>query len=417
MPADSTPTETPVDDASVGVANAEHAVQLIVALEHERRLTEARQINLMAEIESACVASEDGHASAKVMVRHNAKLSGAEAAARQKVCRLVKRCQQINVVFQSGGIGVDQIRLLGRVYANRRIQGEFVDQQGWFIAQAQELSFDDFEQVVAAWVELTDQDGLDPADRAHQDRNCTMVQNAMSKGWETKAAQAPNAGAIEKEIFDAYVEAEFHRDWEAAKEVHGDAVCNDLLARTDAQRRADAHHQIFLDAAANAEVSAAARVVHNVMWAQNSYDEMTSRFAGNSPNPLDPDSHRCSTVDGYRLDPADAFTDSLRSEIRRVVVDAKGVVIDMGRARFFTGLARLAAQFNHHECSWIGCHVPTSRCQIDHMQQHSKQGLTDQANAVPMCRRHNRHKEKGYAVWRDDTGKIHIKTPAGREIR
>lgn len=416
MPADTTTLEAPVEDATWQVVDAETAVKMIVELERERRQVEVRQVNLLAALDVSCAPGEHGHASGKVMMRHNANLSGSEAAARQKVARLVNKCARIDAVFQACELGVDQIRLLGRVFSNRRIRAAFIDQQDWFIARAEELCFNDFADVVAAWLELADQDGADPHDRAHLNRDCTLTQNSLSKVWETKATQAPNAGAIDKEIFDAYVEAEFHKDWEHAKQIHGDDVCNDLLARTDAQRRADAHHQIYLDAAANKEVSAAANVVHNIMYDHDTYDEMASRFAGNPANPLDPDSYRCTTIDGHRLNPAEAFLDSLTSQIRRVIIDAKGVVLDMGHARFFTGYTRLAAQFNRRDCGWVGCHIPVSRCQIDHMNKHSHGGPTNPNNGVPMCRRHNRHKEKGYKVWRDNTGTIHILTPTGKQI-
>ena len=77
--------------------------------------------------------------------------------------------------------------------------------------------------------------------------------------------------------------------------------------------------------------------------------------------------YRCSTIDGVRLEPGEVVAAALLGDIRRIVTDAKGVVIDMGRRnRLFTGHARLAVQIPDQSYIWPGCDVQTSRCQIDH---------------------------------------------------
>ena len=61
------------------------------------------------------------------------------------------------------------------------------------------------------------------------------------------------------------------------------------------------------------------------------------------------------------LDPTETFANAVQNKIRRVVVDAKGVIIDIDTARAFTGMARDAVPINGRECCWPGCSVPTSR--------------------------------------------------------
>ena len=84
--------------------------------------------------------------------------------------------------------------------------------------------------------------------------------------------------------------------------------------------------------------------------------------------------------------------------------------------RFFTGLARLGVQLSTRECYWPGCHVPTSDCQIDHLRQAARGGLTNQLNGLPACQRHNRLKERGYTVTRGPDGDITITTPNGETV-
>ena len=61
------------------------------------------------------------------------------------------------------------------------------------------------------------------------------------------------------------------------------------------------------------------------------------------PPKFDPDDFMCRSQDGHDVDPTEAGVTTLFSQFRRIVVDANGVVIDLGRARRFTGSARTAA--------------------------------------------------------------------------
>jgi len=97
------------------------------------------------------------------------------------------------------------------------------------------------------------------------------------------------------------------------------------------------------------------------------------------------------------LGSTEAFSNSILNEIRRVVVNAKSTVIDLGRKRFFTGHARHAVMLQSNECVWPGCEIPTTKCQADHLTEHSRGGLTNPENGAPLCGGHNRWKDCGHA--------------------
>ena len=156
--------------------------------------------------------------------------------------------------------------------------------------------------------------------------------------------------------------------------------------------------------------------MHNIVWDADTIGELARRFGGASPAPLDPTTSVCRTLDGVALDPTEAFASVFVDRLRRVVVDAAGVVIDLGRARRFTGGARLAVQLADSHCPWPGCDVPASACEIDHSIDHARGGETHPHNGGPFCGRHNRHKQKGFAVWRDPSGVWHTYRPDGSEI-
>ena len=84
------------------------------------------------------------------------------------------------------------------------------------------------------------------------------------------------------------------------------------------------------------------------------------------------------------------------------------------KQRLFTGSAREAALLQGTRCFWPGCGRP--RTHIDHTIDWQHHGPTDPANAGPGCPRHNRHKNHGYTVWRDEHGRWHTIRPDDTEI-
>ena len=131
---------------------------------------------------------------------------------------------------------------------------------------------------------------------------------------------------------------------------------------------------------------------------------------------------RCRTTSGVPVDPADAVAASLIGRVRRVLLDADGVIIDLGRrSRTFTGSARDAALLqaaldSDGRCLWPGCGL--HRCQIDHTHDMGPRRASPPCrNAGPLCPRHNRWKTRGYRCWRDPTGAWHTYRPDGTEIQ
>jgi len=128
----------------------------------------------------------------------------------------------------------------------------------------------------------------------------------------------------------------------------------------------------------------------------------------------------CSTLDGHTIDPTEAVANALIGHVRRVVMGAGSMVIDLGRRRrLFTGAAQLAVKLAGTHCYWPGCHVPVTACQTDHMipwADHGGGGPTNPGNGAPACGRHNRLKERGYRVHRDQAGTWHTHRPDGTEI-
>jgi hypothetical protein len=394
-----------------------HARALIAEVEAFARRVGALQVALLDDIEDRGLHHDDGHVSAKVMVRHIGRLSPGEAAGREKTRRMLDRLNAIAAAYTSGEVGTDQVRLLGRVHANRRVAVHMAEYEDWFLDRAKNLDFVEFEAVIRQWERLIDQDGAELAsERAHRNRDFTLTQDHFALGWEIRGGTGPLAGAAMADIFEHYLEAERLADWETARAVHGDDTTADHLPRTDAQRRADALARIFEDAVSTPPDSNAPRFVHNIKWDQTTFEQMLSVLAGGPDRRLEIDTPVCETLDGTPLPPAEAIVNAYLHEFRRVVVDSAGTVIDLGVARRFTGSARLAVQFQANRCIWPGCHQRVTRCEIDHNHPHSAGGGTNPGNGAPLCGRHNRWKQKHFTVWRDPEGGWHTHRPDGTEV-
>ncbi|MFT7395113.1 MAG: hypothetical protein ACI83Y_002796, partial [Candidatus Azotimanducaceae bacterium] len=105
--------------------------------------------------------------------------------------------------------------------------------------------------------------------------------------------------------------------------------------------------------------------------------------------------------------------------VRRVMVDAHDVVINMGRTqRLFTGKARQAAQLLAVRCGFRGCDIAAEFCDVDHVNPWVNGGETDQANSLPLCGSHDRRKHRQQLRGRRDRhGRIHLIRPDGSVIK
>jgi hypothetical protein len=406
--------------AGVVPIDGKDAIVWLRELEVLRRRVDAAATGLVGAIDRDGLYVDDGHASATVMAKHHAKLSGGEAAAREKTARACRDLPKLADAWAHGEIGTDQMHLLGRVHANERVAPAMEARQDEFLADAETMSAKQFESKTRQWERLIDEDGPEPAnERNHTNRDAKLVPNPWDGSWDLTGFYASLQGAEMREILDHYVDAEFQTDWNQAKAILGDAVTNADLERTAPQRRADALHRLFQDAAGSPAGAVPPGFVHNIHWSAAAYQEMLRAIDADRAPRFDPDTFMCRTGDGHGVDPTEAATnslDGLAAQIRRVIVDAAGVVIDLGRARRFTGSARTAATAGHTCCVWPGCTVPASACEVDHLTEYGRGGPTSPSNAAPLCGKHNRWKQKGFQIHRDPTGNWHTIRPDGSQL-
>lgn len=269
---------------------------------------------------------------------------------------------------------------------------------------------------------LADADGAHrEAELGHERRNAHV--DVFAGAGSIQASLGAIDGAEAVEIFEHFVDAEFRTDWDAAVAAHGDEACTSRLARTAAQRRADALMAIFRTAAgAPLGTGPAAPVLNIVIDIATFADHLvelemlSDGFTADWPALLVAQ-RRCETASGVPVTPHDAFQAALAGHIRRLVVNAEGQVIEAGRLqRLFRGAARQVVMSQHPRCTHRGCRIRAGRCQADHLEPHSRGGPTSLDNAGIACPRHNRARyTRGYTARRDHHG-WHTHRPDGTEV-
>jgi hypothetical protein len=293
---------------------------------------------------------------------------------------------------------------------------------GVLIESGEQDPFEVFVEQVRRWERLADADGAHrDHEAAHEGRRARIATVGDTTYLDASTGNAQ--GAAMTEVLERFAQVEFEADWAATVLRHGGDANAGLLPRTDAQRRADALHAIFQRAAGAAPGTVEPEPVVNIVITQELFEAQIRAMV--TDRPLDHEGlgvtgQFCLSANGLAVDPADAVAAALVGRVRRVVLDAAGVVINFGRrARVFTGAARDAAVIQAilqtgGRCLWPGC--GRRRCQIDHSDDWSTGGSTDVANSGPLCPRHNRFKNHGYRTWRDPHGRWHLYRPDDTEI-
>jgi len=401
-----------------GLSPAEE-LALVGRLEVLRRRLDHGTDLVAGHLDVSAAFSLDGHRTAKGALKAIGRLPGSEAHGRVQTARALRRLPLVEAAYAEGRIPTEHVRAIARTISNPRVAEWVPDADPIFAHHATVLGYDDFVAALRQWEALADADGADQAsERAHERRRASLQESAIDGSFRLEADHGAVQGAAMAEIFERFETAELHADWASAREVHGDDARVEHLERTPAQRRADALVAIFRRAEA-AEGTSPEPLV-NIVVDQDTFDDELRRAAG-VPVTVDPnadlDRRRCHTLDGTPIRPAEAVAAALVGHVRRVVVDAAGTVIDLGRKqRLFTGSARDAAFLQALlrgpgglGCLWPGCDGRGRSLQVDHRDPSCRGGPTDVANSDAYCGFHNRTKERGFRPVRapDGTWTIH----------
>jgi hypothetical protein len=127
---------------------------------------------------------------------------------------------------------------------------------------------------------------------------------------------------------------------------------------------------------------------------------------------------RCETLSGYRISPETARRLACDAVVQRIVINADGVPLDMGRAeRTFTPDQYRAIMIRDGGCRFPGCDQGPENCEAHHAFVFWEDGGdTNLANDLALCRGPGHHRmihEGGWAVEGDTNGELTFFDPDG----
>jgi hypothetical protein len=293
---------------------------------------------------------------------------------------------------RSGEVGIAQTRLMARVAANPRVHNALIECVESLLADAIVLPYDNFERKVRDFQRSADQTGAGTQARQNHAARDAMMHQKADGSWILWATFGSLQGAEINEVLAYFIQAEWETDWAEARKRCGDDATMADLARTEPQRRADAAASVFSAAAIAPGNGRAPVPTLNIV-----IDETTAEVivAGGRLDAARYSNMICHTENGDPIDCSEAAAITLWGHIRRVIRDASGVVIDMGRrSRLFTGTTREAVLLLSDRCLWPGCDRPNRNCEADHSLGWKAHGNTVPWNGGTMCRAHNQLKER-----------------------
>jgi hypothetical protein len=395
------------------------------ALDLELRQREARFGIALHVAHRRGLGRRDGYRSLTAWQRGQLNASPTQTRHRNHLAASVTGAPVVVDALLSGRIGVSQAQLLAEAAAHPRAGQHFAAAADHLVEMASEQPHGDFHHTVRHWKMQADPIGATrKSELAHRRRWCKI---GIADELGLLEGRGGLLDTVEmREILDRFTQLEFEKDWETCQAQFGEAASPDLMERTQQQRRWDALHRIFLQAAATPAGAQLPVPTLNIVMDLATYESALSRMRlipGQLTNslleldPINPCDRRCHTSDGVAIEPVEALTRCLHGHIRRVVFDSPSLVTDLGRRqRFFTGAAREAVALQATHCVWPGCRVASSHCQHDHLRSWSSGGSTSPVNGVPLCGRHNRHKSRGYDIGRSATGAWQVTRPDGQAI-
>ncbi len=387
-------------------------------LDRHRRVLEAEIVAVVGQADRSGEFRADGHTTVAGWCRSLVSCSTEQAQSWRRTARLNDVVPAVDAALGCAELGVEQAHLLGRAFANPRCGHRLGEVVPTLLEHARNLSFHEFRLVVRRWELLADTDGAHrDADKAHAGRAAWLTESGGV--WRFGGSCGPTQGAVLAEVWERFAEAEWITDWAAARAEHGAAVTPEHLPRSGQQRRLDSLVELATLAATTPVGSQRAIPLVNLVVDLATVEQlMTSTSTATAGVADDPRQRRCETMDGADVPARDVLAAMLVGQVRRVVVDGAGVVVDVGRRRrLFNGAARDAVLLGSSRCCWAGCERPASRCQADHLVEWRDRGPTDVANGGPLCRWHNVFKSaNGFRSWRDRAGSWHTFRPDGTEL-
>ena len=365
--------------ASETAALSDHELgELIVGLHRESARLKACATRVTAAFDGRRAWRIDGSRSLGAWLQRHCHTSRRESRAQAARAKHVRLMPHSAAALAAGEIDDQHVGVLMSLAGSARkvIADGFPEAEETLVEYAKTLDFEDFVAACRHWENVMDPDGEEAqAADDHQARRLHLSETF--RGNVVLDGQLdPISGAIVSEQLRRIERELFRADWADAKAVWGESTRVEHLARTGAQRRADALVEM---ARRSAIAPADGRAPKPLLVFHIGYESSARRMLelGN----------------GTVVAPGQLLPYLSEAAFERVVWGPEDRILSLSkRARFFTGGLRQAVKHRDRRCTAPGCRVPAEDCDIDHVQPWAQGGETTQDNARCRCGYHNRHR-------------------------
>ncbi|HET6794216.1 MAG TPA: DUF222 domain-containing protein, partial [Acidimicrobiales bacterium] len=245
--------------------------------------------------------SLDGARAAPVWMAVKTRLPRSECARHLRLGRFLRVMPAIRAAFGRGDIGQAQVAVLARLYGPRTAEALARDEE-LLVSQAASLRYDQFCRAAEYWLAHADPDGSDDDEQDRRNRRDAYLAASVGGMYLGRMTLDPVSGAIvagehariESELFEA--------DWAEAKARLGRDPLAGELARSAAQRRADAFVRM---AVRSASVPTGARPPRPLFSVLVGYETLRGRI--------------CELASGQVVSPAGLLPWLTEAEVERVV--------------------------------------------------------------------------------------------------
>jgi hypothetical protein len=246
------------------------------------------------------------------------------------------------------------------------------------VGQAKALRFGAFAKMVAYWSWRADPDGAERSDEHKRESRRFHLSRTWGDMWIGDLTLDPISGTVVSNVLKRIDKELFAADWAEAKERTGREPVVGDLARTPAQRRADALVEMATRAASAPKDARRPEPLFSVLVGWETLS-----------GPV------CELADGSVLAPGTLAGWLDRALLERVVFESPSRVIDVGVARrLFVGATRRAVELRDRHCTGPFCEIPFEDCEIDHVVPWAAGGPTTEDNGRVACGFHNRAGQK-----------------------
>ena len=181
----------------------------------------------------------DGAKTASAWIATRCRIPRSAARRRVRLGRALRHLPECAEAWREGAIGIDQARAIASA-RRHRTEASMARDEGMLVAQAAQMGFEDFYRALSYWKQLADPEGAEAADEDRKAARNVFLEASFTGMWLGQMTLDPVSGTIVAGELNRLEHDLFEADCAEAKERLGRTARLDELARTSAQRRADA---------------------------------------------------------------------------------------------------------------------------------------------------------------------------------